>query len=122
MAVSGSNRVKRGGNWNNNARNCRSANRNNNNPDNRNNNIGFRLLSTIRRRKVWFTDRNCARKALSRPSSRPAGFCGQTGHGVPAFGSLKKGEDRWVLSFPGSALECIRRGSAVAIVSRPCPG
>ncbi|MBN2374712.1 SUMF1/EgtB/PvdO family nonheme iron enzyme [bacterium] len=39
----GSNRVKRGGSWNNNARNCRSANRNNNNPDNRNNNIGFRL-------------------------------------------------------------------------------
>jgi formylglycine-generating enzyme required for sulfatase activity len=39
----GSNRVLRGGNWNNNARNCRSANRNNNTPDNRNNNIGFRL-------------------------------------------------------------------------------
>ncbi len=33
----------RGGNWNNNARNCRSANRNNNNPTNRNNNIGFRV-------------------------------------------------------------------------------
>ncbi len=39
-------RVIRGGDWNNNARNCRSANRNNNNPDNRNNNIGFRLAST----------------------------------------------------------------------------
>jgi len=34
--------VKRGGNWNNNAQNCRSANRNRNNPDNSNNNIGFR--------------------------------------------------------------------------------
>jgi hypothetical protein len=33
----------RGGSWNNNARNCRSANRNRNTPDNRNNNIGFRL-------------------------------------------------------------------------------
>ena len=42
MAV-GSNRVKRGGSWNNNAGNCRVANRNNNSPDNRNNNIGFRL-------------------------------------------------------------------------------
>ncbi|RAM51665.1 MAG: hypothetical protein C6Y22_10410 [Hapalosiphonaceae cyanobacterium JJU2] len=35
----------RGGSWNNNPRNCRSACRNNNdNPDNRNNNIGFRVV------------------------------------------------------------------------------
>lgn len=45
----GSNRVKRGGNWNNNAQNCRSANRNNNTPTNRNNNNGFRLASSPRR-------------------------------------------------------------------------
>ncbi|MBU4184729.1 MAG: hypothetical protein KKC23_00735 [Proteobacteria bacterium] len=38
--------MNRGGSWNNNARNCRSANRNNNTPDNRNNNLGFRLAST----------------------------------------------------------------------------
>jgi len=42
----GSNRVKRGGNWNNNAQNCRSANRNNNSPGNRNNNLGLRLASS----------------------------------------------------------------------------
>ncbi|GAB4308460.1 MAG: hypothetical protein Kow0097_09010 [Candidatus Bipolaricaulota bacterium] len=36
----------RGGGWNNNANNCRGANRNNNSPDNENNNLGFRLLST----------------------------------------------------------------------------
>ena len=41
----GSNRVLRGGNWNNNAQNARSANRNNNTPANRNNNNGFRLAS-----------------------------------------------------------------------------
>ena len=40
----GSNRVNRGGSWNNNANNCRVANRNNNNPDNSNNNIGFRAV------------------------------------------------------------------------------
>ncbi|MBR1466512.1 MAG: SUMF1/EgtB/PvdO family nonheme iron enzyme [Bacteroidaceae bacterium] len=39
----GSNRVNRGGSWNNYVRNCRVANRNNNTPDNRNNNLGLRL-------------------------------------------------------------------------------
>lgn len=39
----GRKRVLRGGSWNNNGRNLRSARRNANSPDNRNNNIGFRL-------------------------------------------------------------------------------
>lgn len=43
----------RGGSWNNNPWNCRSANRNNNNADNRNNNIGFRVLAA--RRLRWKT-------------------------------------------------------------------
>jgi len=33
-----------GGNWNNNANNCRTANRNNNNPTDNNNNLGFRSV------------------------------------------------------------------------------
>ena len=37
-------RVLRGGTFNNNARNVRCAYRNNNDPDNRNNNIGFRVV------------------------------------------------------------------------------
>ena len=41
--IKGSNRVLRGGSWNNNGRNVRSANRNRNQPDKRNHNIGFRL-------------------------------------------------------------------------------
>jgi hypothetical protein len=41
-AGQGVNRVKRGGSWNNNAANCRAANRNRNTPDKRNNNLGFR--------------------------------------------------------------------------------
>ena len=41
--ASGTNRVKRGGSWNNNANNCTVGKRNNNSPDNRNNNLGFRL-------------------------------------------------------------------------------
>ncbi len=39
----GENRVVRGGSWNNNGRNVRSAIRNRNHPGNRNDNIGFRL-------------------------------------------------------------------------------
>ncbi len=39
----GSNRVIRGGSWNNDARNVRCAYRNRNDPANRNNNVGFRL-------------------------------------------------------------------------------
>ncbi|MBX3050356.1 MAG: SUMF1/EgtB/PvdO family nonheme iron enzyme [Caldilineaceae bacterium] len=35
----------RGGSWNNNATNVRTANRNRNEPDNRNNNVGFRLVA-----------------------------------------------------------------------------
>jgi formylglycine-generating enzyme required for sulfatase activity len=35
--------VKRGGSWNNNAKNCRSANRDNNSPDSRSDYFGFRL-------------------------------------------------------------------------------
>ncbi|HMV49657.1 MAG TPA: SUMF1/EgtB/PvdO family nonheme iron enzyme, partial [Blastocatellia bacterium] len=38
-------RVLRGGSWNNNGNNSRSANRNRNTPDNINNNLGFRLVS-----------------------------------------------------------------------------
>lgn len=38
----GTHRVNRGGGWNNSPRNCRSANRNANQPSNRNNNLGFR--------------------------------------------------------------------------------
>jgi formylglycine-generating enzyme required for sulfatase activity len=50
MTIAGSNRVKRGGSWNNNAENCRSADRNRNAPANRNNNLGFRLVSAELRR------------------------------------------------------------------------
>jgi hypothetical protein len=37
----------RGGSWNNNSDNARADNRNRNNPDNRNNNRGFRVVSSV---------------------------------------------------------------------------
>ena len=40
-------RVVRGGSWNNNPQNLRTANRNGNPADNRNNNLGFRVGSTL---------------------------------------------------------------------------
>jgi len=40
--------VNRGGSWNNDAQNCRAANRNNNTPGTRNNNLGFRLALSLR--------------------------------------------------------------------------
>jgi len=46
LSKAGLNRVNRGGSWNNDARNCRSANRNNDTPENRNNNLGFRVASS----------------------------------------------------------------------------
>jgi hypothetical protein len=43
----GHKRVLRGGSWNNNGRNLRSANRNANAPDERNHNIGVRLAGAL---------------------------------------------------------------------------
>ena len=46
MGHNGANRVLRGGSWNNESNNCRSANRNRNEPTNRNTNNGFRVASS----------------------------------------------------------------------------
>ena len=48
-------RVLRGGSWNNNRNNVRAAYRNRNNPDNRNDNIGFRVVV----RTFFHKCRNC---------------------------------------------------------------
>ncbi|MBQ9494734.1 MAG: SUMF1/EgtB/PvdO family nonheme iron enzyme [Treponema sp.] len=48
---SGSARVLRGGSWNNNAQNCAVSYRNNNSPENRNNNCGFRVARSSSKRK-----------------------------------------------------------------------
>ena len=49
--MTGSSRGLRGGNWNNNAFNLSSSNRNTNDPSNENNNIGFRLASPCK--LIW---------------------------------------------------------------------
>jgi sulfatase modifying factor 1 len=44
---SGTLRAVRGGSWNNNPTNVRAANRNRNTPDNRNDNLGFRVVVSV---------------------------------------------------------------------------
>ena len=68
------NRVIRGGSWINNAVNCRSANRNRNAPGNRNDNVGFRLSSTLLlASEASFTDEACVQKDQSPGRSSRAG-------------------------------------------------
>jgi len=57
--------VNRGGSWNNDARNCRCANRNNNWPGNENNNLGFRVSRA--RRSVEHI-RRTGRSPVPRPA------------------------------------------------------
>jgi len=54
--LKGDKRVLRGGSWINNARHVRSANRNANDPDNANNNIGFRLARALAAISRWQSD------------------------------------------------------------------
>ena len=67
-----SNRVNRGGSWNNNADNCAAGYRNYNNPDNRNNNLGFRLASPSI--VIWHISARNPRRIPVRPSSRQKTF------------------------------------------------
>jgi hypothetical protein len=58
--------VSYGDSWNNDADNCASSNRNNNNPSNRNNNYGFRMvLAPAHPRGQWAARLN---RTLSRPA------------------------------------------------------
>ncbi len=77
-AVAGAGRVLRGGSWNNNGRNVRSANRNHNEPDNRNDTIGFRLapalaLATPARDQTTFLSADFRRRKANarRQAGRP---------------------------------------------------
>lgn len=82
-------RVVRGGAWNNNQTNARAAYRNNNAPDNRNNNIGFRLACSshtfdpLQRRGVI---------PVASPSTGTAGAGGASGIGRrPRFATRGEG-------------------------------
>ncbi|MDP6154695.1 MAG: SUMF1/EgtB/PvdO family nonheme iron enzyme [Candidatus Thermoplasmatota archaeon] len=70
----GSNRVIRGGSWNNTADNCESAYRNRNTPDNRNNNLGVRLVSSSLREKCSVHGCCAGTKEMTRPLSSAGSY------------------------------------------------
>jgi hypothetical protein len=74
-------RVLRGGAWFNEPQNVRSANRNRNTPDNRNNNVGFRLASPPAVKACLDQNRNsqCSRVSEARQRvsmASPSGLAG----------------------------------------------
>jgi hypothetical protein len=73
------NRVNRGGDWNNDARNLREALQFNNTPGNRNNNLGFRLSSSRPRPDARPPRRTRPRPSRPAPASLRAGP-GRTAH------------------------------------------
>ena len=79
--------MNRGGSWNNTARNCQSANRNRNEPGNRNNNLGLRVSRA--RRKLEHVRRtgqdpvpDANQVGHGANPQRPAGLVGQTARRV----------------------------------------
>ena len=66
IAEEASARVVRGGSWNNNARNVRAAYRNQNEPGNRNNNLGFRCLRIHARAEVLLPEQAFFQSAFLR--------------------------------------------------------
>ncbi|PZN81638.1 MAG: hypothetical protein DM484_08010 [Candidatus Methylumidiphilus alinenensis] len=79
----GAARVVRGGSWNNNARNCRSAYRNNNDPDNRNNNTGFRC-ARAHDQAGRLEPEQAAIHGVGSPSPKPKGpRCASSGRRMP---------------------------------------
>ncbi len=74
-------RVIRGGSWNNNRNNARCAVRNRNNPDNFNNNIGFRVVlshNIFSRRKCRTVHGRRSRQNIGWPAPRSEFFWANT--------------------------------------------
>jgi hypothetical protein len=103
--------VKRGGNWNNNANNCRVANRNNTSPGNENNNLGFRLVSTTHGK-----DQRCPIHDRPRPANAGTNKAGTAGQ-VPvarAIGNAPSDHTRRGRDFANKRIQHYNMGRAGA--------
>jgi hypothetical protein len=86
--------VNRGGSWNNDAGNCRAANRNRNTPDNRNNNLGFRLARAPQVERML-----CPTEPTAFPVPLPSKCSGQIVTVAPSSaGSKREGSGRSFLA------------------------
>ena len=77
LNVKSSNRVNRGGSWNNTATNTRVAYRNNNSESNTNNNLGLRLALRAYNRRSWIRSEEVVNRHLSGITgmqNQPAGY------------------------------------------------
>ena len=87
------NRVLRGGSWNNNNDNIRCANRNNNNPNNDNNNNGFRLSNTIKREFHFETGMEESKIVQALSCSLTGEYYNIRGNGVGKFRKISAVEE-----------------------------
>lgn len=91
----GSKRVIRGGSWNSNARNVRAANRNANDPANRNDNLGFRVARAHEQVGRSAPDQTSAASGSSGVGET------QMGPGVEVAAADAPSNPRRRLAFPG---------------------
>ena len=89
-------RAYRGGDWNNDASNCRSANRNWNDPSNTNNNLGFRLASAPTRNTSTVVSHHLSLEPARIPP-QPHGWANPKHHQplVAPHEAAASGEDCW---------------------------
>jgi hypothetical protein len=97
--------VLRGGSWNNNQDNARAADRNRNNPNNRNNNVGFRVVcSSTSFRSFQGAAPECAKRVrtvrLGGPNALPAL---SADHGLRAEAKKERWRGRVPSARPGQA-------------------
>lgn len=76
--MAASNRVNRGGSWNDTARNVRSANRNRNDPGNRNDNLGFRPASPSHRQIAGVARPRAVDPGAAQVTARPSVLAGDS--------------------------------------------
>ncbi|MBN1666867.1 MAG: SUMF1/EgtB/PvdO family nonheme iron enzyme [Anaerolineales bacterium] len=101
----GRRRALRGGGWNNNGNNLRVSNRNRNNPDNTNNNIGFRCARSLSQTAPGQNTPSSRRRRVRQESERRRFPSGIPNRPVP-------GKYR-IARLPAAEVSCLEPGTFV---------